>query len=122
VKRGKELFTDIQCSSCHHPSFETGQHEFSFLSNQLIFLPVCCCTIWKGWSPTWVHGRCVVAPSPWGHRAYTHSWGHSRFLHDGRAGKGAILWPAGRPGILAGIKSLSGNWSRSPISWKLSCG
>jgi len=36
VLRGKELFSQAKCTSCHNPSFVTGTHEISALSNQKI--------------------------------------------------------------------------------------
>jgi CxxC motif-containing protein (DUF1111 family) len=37
VIQGRELFLEINCGSCHHPKFITGQHEYSFLSYQTIY-------------------------------------------------------------------------------------
>jgi CxxC motif-containing protein (DUF1111 family) len=36
VLRGKELFTQAKCASCHTPYFETGIHNIPALSNQKI--------------------------------------------------------------------------------------
>jgi len=36
VLRGKELFTQAKCASCHVPYFETGTHDVAALSNQQI--------------------------------------------------------------------------------------
>ena len=36
VLRGKELFTQAKCTSCHAPYFETGAHTIAALSNQKI--------------------------------------------------------------------------------------
>jgi CxxC motif-containing protein (DUF1111 family) len=37
VKRGAELFQQARCVACHTPSFVTGTHEITELSNQLIY-------------------------------------------------------------------------------------
>lgn len=36
VLRGKALFTQAKCASCHNPYFETGTHTITALSNQKI--------------------------------------------------------------------------------------
>lgn len=36
VLRGKELFRQAKCASCHTPYFETGAHDITALSNQQI--------------------------------------------------------------------------------------
>ena len=103
VRRGKELFTNIQCSSCHHPSFETGQHEFSFLSNQLIFpyTDLLLHDMGEGLAdhrPEFMANGREWRTSPlWGIGLTHILGGHSRFLHDGRAGnlEEAILWHGG---------------------------
>ena len=103
MKRGKELFTKINGSGCHHPSFQTGQHEFAFLSDQKIFpyTDLLLHDMGEGLAdhrPEFMaDGREWRTAPLWG-IGLTHVVGaHTRFLHDGRARsiEEAILWHGG---------------------------
>jgi CxxC motif-containing protein (DUF1111 family) len=104
VLRGRQLFRDLGCSSCHRPSHVTGEHpEVAGLAGQ---------TIWP-YTDLALHdlGEGLAAPGP-DHRATATEWrtpplwgvglletvnGHTFLLHDGRA-RGfaeAILWHGG---------------------------
>ncbi|MBS1970668.1 MAG: c-type cytochrome [Bdellovibrionales bacterium] len=37
VQRGGQLFADVSCTSCHQPSFTTGNHKIVALANQKIY-------------------------------------------------------------------------------------
>lgn len=103
VIAGKELFKSAGCSNCHTPSYTTGNHPVSELSNQKIF-PYTDLLLHdmgdeladnrtdfradgKEWrtSPLWGIGLVSVVN------------GHTNFLHDGRARslEEAILWHGG---------------------------
>lgn len=103
VKRGKELFSSINCSGCHHPSFQTGDHEYDFLQNQLIFpyTDLLLHDMGEGLAdhrPEFnANGQEWRTAPLWG-IGLTHVVGaHTRFLHDGRARsiEEAILWHGG---------------------------
>jgi len=103
VKRGKELFTTLNCSACHHPSYQTGDHEFAFLSDQRIFpyTDLLLHDMGEGLAdhrPEFLaDGREWRTAPLWG-IGLTHVVGaHTRFLHDGRARsiEEAILWHGG---------------------------
>jgi CxxC motif-containing protein (DUF1111 family) len=103
VKRGKELFSTLNCSGCHHPSFNTGEHEYTFLQNQLIFpyTDLLLHDMGAGLAdhrPEFMANGQEWRTAPlWG-IGLTHVVGaHSRFLHDGRARsiEEAILWHGG---------------------------
>jgi CxxC motif-containing protein (DUF1111 family) len=36
ARRGRELFTELRCASCHIPTLETGDHPIPQLANQTI--------------------------------------------------------------------------------------
>lgn len=104
VLAGKQIFHEIGCASCHHPSYRTGASPGSpHLANQLI---------WP-YTDLLLHdmGDELADNRPEG-RATGHEWktaplwgvgltetvsGHSYLLHDGRARnvKEAILWHGG---------------------------
>lgn len=103
VIRGKELFSTLNCSGCHHPSFKTGEHEFAFLENQLIFpyTDLLLHDMGEGLAdhrPEFMANGQEWRTAPlWG-IGLTHVVGaHTRFLHDGRARsiEEAILWHGG---------------------------
>ena len=103
VLRGRDIFASINCTACHVPQSQTGDHEISALSNQTIF----------PYTDLLVHdmGDGLADGRPDG-QAGTHEWrtpplwgigliervnGHLLLLHDGRA-RGfaeAILWHGG---------------------------
>jgi CxxC motif-containing protein (DUF1111 family) len=103
VMRGKELFANINCSSCHIPSFATGNHEFAFLSNQRIFpyTDLLLHDMGEGLAdhrPEFMaDGREWRTAPLWGIGLTHVVGGHSRFLHDGRARnlEEAIMWHGG---------------------------
>ena len=99
----KELFSTLNCSGCHHPSFKTGEHEFAFLENQLIFpyTDLLLHDMGEGLAdhrPEFMANGQEWRTAPlWG-IGLTHVVGaHTRFLHDGRARsiEEAILWHGG---------------------------
>jgi len=103
VRRGKELFNTLNCSGCHHPSYQTGNHEFAFLSNQRIFpyTDLLLHDMGEGLAdhrPEFqADGREWRTAPLWG-IGLTHIVGaHTRFLHDGRARsiEEAIMWHGG---------------------------
>lgn len=104
VRRGKRVFNDVGCASCHTPSHETGPHaEFPEVEYQ---------TIWPytdlllhDMGPDLADGRPVFeadgrewrTPPLWGIGLIPDVNGHDRLLHDGRA-RGvaeAVLWHGG---------------------------
>ncbi|MCG8416321.1 MAG: thiol oxidoreductase [Proteobacteria bacterium] len=104
VLRGKLLFSDIGCASCHTPSHQTGsESDLPEVRDQ---------TIWpytdlllhdmgeelSDERPTFgASGREWRTPPLWGLRFYKIVNDHDRLLHDGRA-RGvteAILWHGG---------------------------
>lgn len=103
VRRGKQVFRDLGCPSCHTPHWQTGPHDFPGIANQ---------TIWP-YTDLLLHdlgdgladhrpeggatGREWRTPPLWGLGLLQTVNGHQRLLHDGRA-RGpaeAILWHAG---------------------------
>ncbi|MEQ9488593.1 MAG: di-heme oxidoredictase family protein [Alphaproteobacteria bacterium] len=104
VLRGKQIFTDIGCASCHNPTFTTGPSaNMPWLSRQ---------TIWP-YTDMLLHdmgdgladnrpeaqadGREWRTPPLWGIGLTGTVNGHTRYLHDGRARSvlEAILWHGG---------------------------
>lgn len=103
VMRGKQLFFEANCNTCHKPSWQTGVAEINELSNQKIY-PYTDMLLhnmgeelsdnrpdfladgneWKT-RPLWGIGLTMLAN------------GHTNFLHDGRARniEEAILWHGG---------------------------
>jgi CxxC motif-containing protein (DUF1111 family) len=103
VRHGKLLFNSIHCSSCHHTSFVTGQHEHTFLTNQTIhpytdlLLHDMGEGLADGRSEFDADGNEWRTPPLWGIGLTYTVGGHTRFLHDGRARslEEAILWHGG---------------------------
>jgi CxxC motif-containing protein (DUF1111 family) len=103
VARGGQLFADIRCTSCHQPSFTTGNHKIPALANQKIypFTDMLLHDMGDGLAD----GRRDFDAS--GHQWKTRPlWGlgqtqtinpRAGFLHDGRARtlEEAILWHGG---------------------------
>lgn len=103
VLRGKGLFSQARCQSCHTPKWKTGEAQESFLSNQ---------TIWP-YTDLLLHdmgkeladnrpdfaanGQEWRTPPLWGIGLTGVVNGHTMFLHDGRARniEEAILWHGG---------------------------
>ena len=103
VKKGKELFSTLNCSGCHHKSYLTGINEFLFLSYQKIFpyTDLLLHDMGEGLAdhrPEFqADGREWRTAPLWG-IGLTHVVGaHTRFLHDGRARsiEEAIMWHGG---------------------------
>lgn len=103
VRRGKQLFFDLKCASCHHDKFVTGEHQYGFLSNQTIFpyTDMLLHDMGEGLAdhrPDFkADGREWRTPPLWGIGLTELVGGHTRFLHDGRARslEEAILWHGG---------------------------
>lgn len=104
VQRGKKLFAELQCASCHVPSFTTGQHaEFGFLSNQKIYpySDLLLHDMGEGLADNrpdhLADGREWRTPPLWGIGLTLTVSGYTNFLHDGRARnlEEAILWHGG---------------------------
>jgi CxxC motif-containing protein (DUF1111 family) len=103
VLKGKQLFFDMRCTSCHVSSFVTGNHKISALSNQTIF----------PYTDLLLHdmgdnlsdnrpdfdatGNEWRTPPLWGIGKFNAINNHTRYLHDGRARNmtEAILWHGG---------------------------
>lgn len=103
VIKGKALFKDLKCATCHHPKFVTGQHEHGFLSYQTIF-PYTDMLLHDMGSrladnrPDFAaSGTEWRTPPLWGIGLTQMVGGHTDFLHDGRAHslEEAILWHGG---------------------------
>lgn len=104
VQRGKEIFVEAKCASCHVPSFTTAQHpEYGFLSNQVVFpyTDLLLHDMGEGLAdnrPDYrADGREWRTPPLWGVGLTQTVSGHTHFLHDGRARNlmEAILWHGG---------------------------
>ena len=104
---GKDLFDELQCSSCHTPSFTTGGgNEISSLDFQKIF-PYTDLLL-HDMGPALADNRPEFladgqewrTPPLWGTGLIETVNGHSRLLHDGRAAsvEDAILWHGGEAG------------------------
>lgn len=103
VLRGKKIFLDAKCSSCHIPKMTTGFSEVSALSNQTIFpyTDLLLHDMGEGladnvadFGASGLEWR--TAPL-WGIGMVSQVNEHTRFLHDGRARNilEAILWHGG---------------------------
>lgn len=104
VVRGKQIFFDAKCTSCHVPKHRTGVNvSFAPLSNQLIFpyTDLLLHDMGTGLAdnrPDWLAtGQEWRTPPLWGIGLTEVVNGHSNFLHDGRARSlmEAILWHGG---------------------------
>jgi len=103
VKRGRQLFMDIGCGTCHTPELKTGPHPIAELSNQTIY----------PYTDMLLHemGEGVADARP-DFEASTNEWRtpplwgiglakivnpNARFIHDGRAAtlEEAIIWHEG---------------------------
>lgn len=103
VIRGRELFSQIECASCHTPKHTTGVHEIAALSNQTIYpyTDLLLHDMGEGLAdnrPTFLaDGQEWRTPPLWG-IGLTHVINpNAAFLHDGRAKtmEEAILWHGG---------------------------
>ncbi len=103
VLRGKALFSQAGCASCHTPSHVTGDHPIEAMREQLIW-PYTDLLVHDmgdaladGRPVFGADGREWRTPPLWGLGYYEVVNGHTRLLHDGRA-RGvaeAILWHGG---------------------------
>lgn len=116
ILRGKALFTQTGCASCHTPSHVTGPSDLPELAGQTIwpYTDMLLHDMGEGLSderPVFgASGEEWRTPPLWGIGRLIEVNGHTRLLHDGRA-RGvaeAILWHAGEaePSAFA-FKSLS---------------
>jgi len=104
VQKGKKLFTNLQCASCHTPSHRTAVDvSFPSRSNQKIFPYSDLLLHDMGTSladnrPEYLaNGYEWRTPALWGIGLTKKINGHEFFLHDGRARNltEAILWHGG---------------------------
>jgi len=103
VVKGRQLFTQINCSSCHQPKQITGAHEISSLSYQTIFpyTDLLLHDMGEGLAdhrPTFAaSGQEWRTPPLWGIGLTQVVNPKATFLHDGRAKslEEAILWHGG---------------------------
>ena len=104
VRRGKHLFVEAQCASCHIPTLHTGdQHPVTALNNQIIH-PYTDLLLHDMGEDLADHffiyeadGQEWRTPPLWGLGLLQTVNGHSYLLHDGRARNTteAILWHGG---------------------------
>lgn len=104
VLKGKKIFNDLNCGSCHTPSFKTGKHAvFDNLSDQKIF-PYTDLLL-HDMGPDLADNRPDFdadgnewrTPPLWGIGLIETVNNHTYFMHDGRARniEEAILWHGG---------------------------
>ena len=103
VKRGRQLFEDLQCASCHTPKHVTGSHPISSLAYQTIYpyTDLLLHDMGEDLSdhrPTYqAEGHEWRTPPLWGIGLTQVVNPKATFLHDGRAEtlEEAILWHGG---------------------------
>lgn len=104
VLKGKQLFVEIGCASCHIPKMTTGVHpDYAALSNQIIrpytdmLLHDMGDNLTDGRSDYLAIGNEWRTPPLWGIGLFQTVNGHTNYLHDGRARnlEEAILWHGG---------------------------
>lgn len=103
VLRGKRLFYQAGCQSCHVPSYTTGASAEPALANQRIWpytdllLHDMGDGLADGRGEFTASGREWRTPPLWGIGLSATVSGHSQFLHDGRARNllEAVLWHGG---------------------------
>lgn len=103
VRDGAGLFLAAECSSCHVPTYETGEAEIEALSNQTIhpFTDLLLHDMGPGLADgrpdNLASGSEWRTPPLWGLGLLEAVNGHTRLLHDGRARSfsEAILWHGG---------------------------
>ncbi|MEM7370736.1 MAG: di-heme oxidoredictase family protein [Bacteroidota bacterium] len=107
VLKGKQLFAQIGCTSCHIPELKTGTHaRFEALSHQTIrpYTDLLLHDMGEGLAdnrPDFdASGQEWRTPPLWGIGLFPTVNGHSFYLHDGRARnlEEAILWHGGEAG------------------------
>lgn len=103
VLRGKQVFAQAKCTSCHNPSFVTGAHPISALSNQKIrpYTDLLLHDMGDGLAdnrPDYLAtGKEWRTPPLWGLGLIKTVSGGRFLLHDGRARtlQEAIIWHGG---------------------------
>ncbi|MGI9584378.1 MAG: di-heme oxidoredictase family protein [Acidimicrobiia bacterium] len=103
VQAGAELFAEMQCTACHVPIFDTGDHRIDAVSNQRItpfsdfLLHDMGAGLADGMPDGLASGTEWRTPPLWGIGLIEEVNGHSFLLHDGRARsiEEAILWHGG---------------------------
>ncbi|MCW4467595.1 c-type cytochrome [Flavobacterium sp. MFBS3-15] len=104
VLRGKKIFSDIKCASCHIPKMQTGNDYYlQGLRNQTIrpYTDMLLHDMGPGLAdgaPDYLAtGNEWRTPPLWGIGLISTVNGHTQLLHDGRAGNitEAILWHGG---------------------------
>ncbi len=103
VLRGKTIFHELGCASCHVPSHTTGAAAIPEFENQLIwpYTDLLLHDMGEGLADGrplgLASGREWKTPPLWGLGLVDEVGGHSRFLHDGRARnlEEAVLWHGG---------------------------
>ena len=103
VREGEKLFTNLQCASCHHPTYTTGYHDIKALAGQTIYpyTDLLLHDMGEGLSdhrPVFkADGNEWRTPPLWGIGLTKVVNPKAGFLHDGRATtlEEAILWHDG---------------------------
>lgn len=104
LAKGKAIFSEIGCASCHTPSYTTDKHyPIAALANQKIwpYTDLALHDMGPALSDGVVEGKATGrewrTPPLWGIGLQQEILGESRFLHDGRARsiEEAILWHGG---------------------------
>ena len=104
VQRGKALFAEAKCTSCHIPKIKTGEHPYiKGFSNQTIrpYTDLLLHDMGEGLADHandfLANGREWRTPPLWGIGLFEMVNGHTYYLHDGRARnlEEAILWHDG---------------------------
>jgi len=106
VLRGKQVFHDIGCASCHTPSHTTGAAALPEFEDQLIwpYTDLLLHDMGPGLADERPVGEASGqewrTPPLWGVGLFDEVNGHTRYLHDGRARsiEEAILWHDGEAG------------------------
>lgn len=103
VIQGQALFDSVNCSSCHTPTLQTGEHEITALSNQTIhpysdlLLHDMGDGLADGQLDFQASGREWRTAPLWGIGLLEQVNGYAFYLHDGRARtlEEAIMWHGG---------------------------
>ncbi len=108
VKKGREHFYQMKCTSCHHPSYQTtAQASLTILENQTIYPysdfllhdmgDALADDVQDYLNEEGASTREWRTPPLWGLGLVETVNGHTRYLHDGRARslEEAILWHGG---------------------------
>lgn len=103
VRRGAQIFEDIDCAKCHIPSMKTGTSSISEISNQTIYAYTDMLLhdmgdgLADGRPDFLANGNEWKTRPLWGIGLTQVVNGHTDFLHDGRAKNitEAILWHGG---------------------------